>query len=459
LERGKQYHESLKVGQEKIQRIFNRLQYILETQWTNSMPSRRDFLKTSALTLSPLVLSATILGREGIAPNSKITLGGIGINRRGSYVLDRMVSQPDVRFLAVCDVRADRRKTVKQNIDQRYGNSDCVTYRDFRELLERKDIDTVLIATGDHWHAHASIYAAQAGKDVYSEKPCAITIDLCQKLAETMKRYGTIFQGGTQRRSLTNFQRAVELARTGKLGKIHTVHASIQHLQCRYDWYPAQPLPGREEIDWDLWLGPSAWRPYNKAYVTGNWRGHYDFDSGAKHHDWGVHTVDLCQWALDADGDGPTKYWAEGNNMYAVYKNGVKLVMRPDGWLGLGTCPVRFEGEDGWVETGDSGNIAVYPDTLRKELVQDFSLYGKQDNLSHGEDPFPHVRNFFDCVKTRRQPVCNADVICSSHLVCHASALSWMLKRELTFDPVKVEFTDDEANRMRTREWREPWNV
>jgi len=420
------------------------------SQQTQQVLSRRNFFKASALGLSPLVLSAAVLGRDGVAPNSKITLGGIGINHRGWYVLERMLAQPDVQFLAVCDVRADRRKSVKGEVDKRYGNSDCATYRDFRELLERKDIDTVFIATGDHWHAHASIYAARAGKDVYSEKPCAITIDLCHKLAETMKRYGTVFQGGTQRRSLSNFQCAVNLARSGKLGKIHTVHASIYYLRCQYDWYPAQPLPDREEIDWDLWLGPAPWRPYNKDYVMGAWRGHYDFDSGATHHDWGAHTVDLCQWALDADGDGPIKYWSEGNNAFATYKNGAKLVMRPDGWLGLGTCPVRFEGENGWVETGDSGRMLVSPDSLRKELIVE-SL--------EGVDPLTHVRNFFDCVKTRRQPICNADVICSSHLVCHASALSWILKRELTFDPIKVEFTDDEANRMRTRQWREPWSV
>ena len=421
------------------QRIFSRRNFF------------QNFLKaTPALALSPLVLPAAVLGRDAVAPNSKITLGGIGIARRGWYVLERMLVQPDVRFLAVCDVRADRRTAVKQQVDQRYGNSDCETYRDFRELLERKDVDAVLIATGDHWHAHASIYAARAGKDVYSEKPCAITIDLCHKLAETMKRYGTVFQGGTQRRSLSNFQLAVNLARSGKLGKIHTVHASIYFLRNRYEWYPAQPLPDREEIDWDLWLGPAPWRPYNRAYVMGDWRGHYDFDSGATHHDWGAHTVDLCQWALDADGDGPTRYWSEGNNAYATYKNGVKLVMRPDGWMGLGTCPVRFEGDEGWVETGDSGRMLVSPDSLRNELVTE-SL--------EGVDPLTHVRNFFDCVKTRRQPVCNADVIAGSHLVCHASALSWLLKRELTFDPVKAEFTDDEANRMRSRQWREPWSV
>jgi len=412
--------------------------------------TRRDFLKASALALSPLVLPAAVIGRDGVAPSNKITLAGIGLGRRGEYVLDRMLVQPDVRFLAIADGRADRRKAIKAKADRLYGNTDCTMYRDFRELLERKEIDTVLIATGDHWHAHASIYAARAGKDVFSEKPVAITIDLCQKLAETMRQYGTIFQAGTQRRSLKNFRLATNLARSGKLGKIHTVHASIYTMRVIYDWYPAEPLPDREEIDWEMWLGPSPWRPYNRRYVMGDWRGHYDFDSGATHHDWGAHTVDLCQWALDADGDGPVKYWSEGNNCFATYKNGVKLVMRPDGWMGLGTCPVRFEGDEGWVETGDSGRMLVAPDSLRKELITETIA---------GTDPITHARNFFDCVKTRRQPVCNADATASSHIVCHASALSWMLKRELTFDPVKVEFTDDEANRMRTRQWREPWNV
>ena len=433
--------------------------YLTENLMPTHPLSRRTFLKTSALVLAPLVLPATVLGRDGVAPNSKITLGGIGINSRGWYVLERMLPQPDVQFLAVCDVRADRRRFVKERVDQRYGHADCATYRDFRELLERKDIDTVLIATGDRWHAHASIYAARAGKDVFCEKPCAITMDLCQKLTETMKRCGTVFQGGTQRRSLGNFKATADLARSGKLGNIHTVHASICSLQCQYDWYPPQPLPDREEIDWDMWLGPAPWRPYNRDYVMGIWRGHYDFDSGAKHHDWGSHTVDLCQWALGADGDAPTRYWAEGNTMYATYSNGVKLVMRPDGWRGLGTCPIRLEGDEGWVETGDSGRIVVSSDSLRKEIMHNFSIDGKQDNLSYGEDPFPHIRNFFDCVRTRRQPVCHAEVVASSHNVCHASALSWILKRELTYDPIMVEFTDEEANRMRIREWREPWSV
>ena len=254
---------------------------------------RRTFLKTSALALSPLVLQASVLGRTGAAPNDKITLGAVGINQRGKYMLRKMLELPDVQLLAVCDVQSDRCQTAKKQVDKHYGNTDCATYRDFRELLERQDIDTVLMAMGDRWHAHASIYAAQSGKDVYCETPCGMTIELCRQLAKTMRQYAAVFQGGTQRRSLPHFKLAVDLARTGKLGTIRTVHASIHHLRCRYDWLPPQPLPDREELDWDLWLGPVPWRPFNRSYTSGDWRGDYDFDSGARHLDWGAHTVDL----------------------------------------------------------------------------------------------------------------------------------------------------------------------
>jgi predicted dehydrogenase len=386
----------------------------------------------------------------------------IGCGGRGRHDLRRFLRQPDIQLLALCDVQQERRKMTGDWVAKEFEIQVNDEYRDFRELLERKDVDSVLVATGDHWHAHASIYAARAGKDVYSEKPCAITIDLCRRLAVSMKRYGTIFQGGTQRRSLGNFKFAVDLARSGGLGKLRSVHAAIYYLNVRYDWLPAQSTPDRDVVDWDLWLGPSPWRPYNKDYVDGRWRGHYDFDSGAKHHDWGAHTVDLCQWATDADGSAPVTYWAEGSRLFGVYENGVKLVMRPDGWRGLGNCAVRFEGEDGWIETGDSGRIAVFPDSLRGKLTQNFSVYGGKEGGggTHGEDPVTHIRNFVDCVKTREQPICNADVICSSHIACHASALSWALKRELRFDPKTDTFLNDEqANRLRTRAWREPWTV
>ncbi len=189
--------------------------------------------------------------------------------------------------MALADVQAKRRDAGKKLIDEHYGNTDLRLYRDFRELLDRKDIDAVLVATGDRWHAAASILAAEAGKDVYSEKPCGITIADCQRLADTMNSKQRVFQAGTQRRSVQNYKRAVECVHTGKLGKLHTMHASVYIPTLDNTWLPPQPQPARDVVDWNLWLGPAAWRPFNQAYCDGKWRGQWDFDSGARLLDWG----------------------------------------------------------------------------------------------------------------------------------------------------------------------------
>jgi len=420
----------------------------------------RRFLRTtaaaSAAAWAPAVIPGSALGRGGVvAPSERILLAGIGIRRRGGYVLSTMLPLGDVRFVAIADVRADRRKAVKAMADGRNGDDKCAMYRDFRELLQRGDIDAVLIATGDRWHAHASMLAAEAGKDVYSEKPCAISIDLAQRLADTFQRTGRVFQAGTQRRSISNFIHAIKLAQTGKLGNLHTLHASIYGLSDNHNWLPAQPEPDPEVVDWDMWLGPAPWRPFNQAYVDGAWRGHYDFDSGARLHDWGAHTLDLCEAANDADGTTPIEYepidMPNDNAIACRYANGVRLILRRTGWLGLGTCPVRFEGDEGWVETGDTGRIAVSLDSLRAELPAP---------TIRGTSTQTHVRDFFNCVKSRGRTAANADVMRKSHIACHAAAIAWKLGRKLKFDPATETFVgDDEANRMRSRSAREPWAV
>jgi predicted dehydrogenase len=405
----------------------------------------------------PTIIPSRALGRDGVvAPSERIVLGGIGLRNRGEYVLNFMLDQPDVQFVGVADVRADRRQAVKQIADTKYGDTSCATYRDFRELLQRSDIDAVLIATGDRWHAPASMLAAEAGKDVYSEKPCAISMALSRQLADTIRRTGRVFQAGTQRRSVSNFQFAAQLAQSGKLGSISSLHASIYQLQNSHEWLPEEPQPTKDVIDWDMWLGPAPWRPYNRAYVDGQWRGYYDFDSGARLLDWGAHTLDLCQWALQSDDTTPVEYEpldvADDNVILCTYANGVKLFLRKNGWLGLGTCPVRFEGDEGWVETGDSGRIEVSSSVLRAEIP---AL-----SADPGISPRLHVRDFLNCVTTRAKPVANADIAARSHIACHAAAIAWILGRKLTFDPVKEQFVeDDEANRMRSRAMREPWSV
>lgn len=431
--------------------------------------SRRDFLISSARTTTAGVAAASLAmpsfagneNRTG-SPSERIALGIIGIGPRCTYDLKAILPFDDVRCVAIADVQASRRDAGKKLVDEHYGNGDCVLYRDFRELLERKDIDAVLIATGDRWHAAASILAAEAGKDVYSEKPCGITIVDCQKLADTMDREKRIFQAGTQRRSVPNFQKAVELAQTGKLGKLQTLHASVYMPALDNTWLPAEPQPARDAVDWNLWLGPAAWRPFNEKYVKGGWRGQWDFDSGARLLDWGAHTVDLCQWANQADDTLPLEYEPSDNNVICHYKNGVKLVLdflpdpfgkrEPHYITRLGTCPVRFVGDLGSVETGDSGEIVVEPESLRKELPE----AGKRVN---GLDVSAHARNFFDCMRTRKPTAANPDVMRRSHIACHAAAIAWILGRKLTIDPAKEEFVgDDDANRLRSRAARE-WRV
>ena len=409
-------------------------------------------VQAGAVLVAPQVIPSTVLGMGGVvAPSETIVLGGIGIGGRGSYVLGCFLQEPDVRFVAVADVRAGRREAAKRRADSKYGNQDCAAYRDFRELLAREDIDAVLIATGPNWHATASIAAANAGKDVYCEKPCTKNIAQSLALAETFRRTARVFQAGTQRRSLPNFMFAVELARTGRLGKLQTVHAQPAGLGTSTSgWAPAEDEPPKEQVDWDLYLGPAAWRPYNHRLLDG-----FNFEKGGGLVgggvlEWGSHCVDLCQWAADADNTAPVEYEPKGNQLHARYASGVKLVMRDDGWLPLGSCPVRFEGDTGWVETADNGDLEASSPAL---------LVGKGAKIGGYPADF-HVRNFLDCVKSRGQPRANADVACQSHIACHCANIALFLHRKVNYDPKKNEFIGDaEANRLRSEALREPWRI
>ena len=427
--------------------------------------SRRTFLRNSliatAATSLPAIISASSLGGEGkVTPSDKLTLGVIGIGPRCTYDLKAMLGLSDVQCVAIADVQATRRDAGKKLVDEHYGNSDCRLYSDFRELLDRPDIDAVLIATGDRWHAPASIMAARAGKHVYSEKPCGLTIQNCQDLADTMDATKRVFQAGTQRRSVPNFKQAVDLAQSGKLGKIHTLYASVYTPSVETTWLPGEPTPAKDVCDWNLWLGTAPWRPYNSQYVAGRWRGYWDFDSGAKLLDWGAHTVDLCQWANGADDTMPIEYEPQETKIVAQYANGVQLVIdflqtpfgaRP-GWVqSLGTCPVRFVGDQGSVETGDSGDIVVTPASLQSQLE------GTHKKVV-GLDVTAHARNFFDCIKSGGKTNANPQVMRNSHIACHAAALAWLLKRKLTIDPKSGMFVNDpEANSLRGRPERDPW--
>jgi predicted dehydrogenase len=430
--------------------------------------NRRQFVKrvagAGALLATPQLIPGSALGLDGtVPPSERIVLGGIGIGNRGTYDLGCFLEQDDVQFVAVCDVKEARRVAVKGIADQKYGNNDCATYRDFHELLDRTDIDSVLIATGPNWHVTAATYAARAGKDMYCEKPCTKNIAQSLHLAQIMRRCGRIFQAGTQRRNLPHFDFACELARTGRLGTLRRVYAHPAGMSTKISgWLPPQDAPPIEEVDWDRYLGPAAWRPFHRAMLNGF---HFEkgggfmgcFEEGGRFVgggvlEWGSHCVDLCQWAADKDSTAPVEYNPpENDQIVATYADGIQLILREKDWLPLGSCPVRFEGDDGWIETGDSGKFVLSSPEL---------LAGRQVEEIGGYPATFHVRDFLDCVKTRSQPKCNADVACYSHIACHAANIALFLGRQVKFDPVKNEFIEDEeANRLRSEALRAPWRL
>ncbi len=423
--------------------------------------TRRGFLKTTAATTAafgaPMIIPASALGRDGaVAPSERVIVGGIGIGRRGGYDLSCFLPQKDVQFVAVADVKEKRRGEVKAIVDKHYGNEKCETYSDFRDVLDRSDIDAVLIATGPNWHSTAAMTAAKAGKDMYCEKPVTKNISESLILADTMRRTGRVFQAGTQRRNLPHFAFACELAREGKLGKLKKVYAHPAGMQALMSgWLTAEDVPDKDVVDWDMYLGPAAWRPYNKKLLDG-----FNFEKGGGFVgafngggvlEWGSHCVDLCQWAV-ADCLPPVEYDApQDGELVARYENGCELIFRETGWIPLGSCPVRFEGETGWVEAGDSGRIVLSsPELLAGREVQEIGGYPATF----------HVRDFLDCVKTRGLPKGNAQAACNAHIACHAANIALTLNRTVKFDNATNTFIDDEAaNRLRSEALREPWRL
>jgi len=409
--------------------------------------TRREFVRSAAAGLAaPYVITSTALGAADKPPASeRIAMGAIGIGGRGRYVLGALMGNQDVQMVAVCDARRERRQKAKQMVDRKYGTQDCDTYVDFRELLARDDIDAVLVATGENWHALVSILAAKAGKDIYSEKPPAHTIAEGRALAETVKRYGTIYQCGTQRRSIPRFRFAMDLARSGKLGQLKTVYAEAAGKIAPPVAFvlPAEQEPAREEIDWDLWLGPAPWRPYNRGFL-GRWKRHIDFQWGSI-AEWCSHTADLCQFAADADATGPVEWELTGNTITGRYDNGVNMVITDGAW----PLHVKFEGTEGWVHVDDDGGIKTEPKSLLAER-----RFGK------GYPAEGHARNFLDCVKARKTPISHAEATHRSMSTCIIANICLLLGRKLTWNPTKEEFVgDDEANRMCARAMREPWRI
>jgi len=425
--------------------------------------SRRNFLTTTAAAVAaPLIVPAKVLGRGGAtAPSERIVAGGIGIHSRGFGDLKWMLGNKDVQFVAICDLWKEQRERVKAHVDDHYGNKDCAMYRDLREFLPaRDDIDAVLIATGDHWHAPASIMAMRAGKDVYSEKPSCMTIEEGKLVVETAKRYGRVYQTGTQRLSEANHVFAIEMARTGRLGKVHTAYAHIapwDSAKMPNDWKPEEPLPPKEEVDWDIWLGTCPWRPFNMSYVRGGWRGTYDFHTSCI-GEWGAHTFAQAYAGLDVNGKPPCKYEYvdndSGDGMVCTFPNGQKMVLSRGDKYWYGSCGERFDGERGWVGAADGYSR---PEASSPELLAEYKEVVGEYVARTGRS-LDHMRNFLDCVKSREETVANPTVMHNSMTCVHAANICMWLERDMNFDPETATFiNDDEANRLRSRAQREPW--
>ena len=389
----------------------------------------------------------------------------IGVGGRGSHDLGWLLGERDVQVVAVCDVQRARREAAQRTVDAGYGQSGCAAYRDLREMIAaRNDLDAVLIATGDRWHATASILALRAGLDVYCEKPSCLTIEEGRAVVEAARRHARVYQTGAQRLSEANHVFAIEMARTGRLGAVHTAYAD-----CRWrgggrrDWLPADPEPGRDEIDWDAWLGPSPWRPYSAHYLAGGWYNFRDFATDFAM--WGAHTVAQALAGLDLPSGGTARldYAGPDQSMTVHLSSAMKLVLfRCPGsvWdpcaYWHGACGERFEGADGWVSAADSYSR---PDASSPRLLADFAgvLAAYQ---SRSGRPMSHLRDFLDCVRTRRAAVAGPEVMLRSMSICLAADVADELRRPLTLDLATGVFVGDaEANRLRLRAARVPWAI
>ena len=428
--------------------------------------NRRKFLQRVSAAAGaiaiPCHIPASALGKGGtVAPSERIIVGGIGLGGRGTGDLSAMIAEPDVQFVAVCDVRKRRRDEIKRMVDGRYGNKDCATYRDLRQLLaERTDVDAVLIATGDRWHAAASIMAMRAGKDVFCEKPACFTMEQGRMVVETARNHGRVYQTGAQRLSEANHVFAIEMARTGRLGKIHTAYADIRWRDgMRRDWLPAEPEPPKDELDWDVWIGPSPWRPYNRGYAEGcGWYHFYDFATDVAM--WGAHTVAQVLPGLDMSGVSSIEFQYDSPDgaMVTRLSSGVKIVLArgSDCNYWHGSCGERFDGPEGWVAAADGYSR---PDVSSPALLAEYKKV-VDEYMARTQRPMHHLRDFLNCVKSRRTPVAGPEIMYNSMIICLAADICERLKRNLKFDLLKAEFVaDPEANRLRSRAMREPWCV
>jgi predicted dehydrogenase len=379
-----------------------------------------------------------------------------------------LLGYPDVQLVAICDVRESHRSRAKGIVDEHYEKKDCAIYSDFRELLARADIDAVLIAVPDHWHVLIGLEAARQGKHMYYEKPLSLSARQCKVIREAVKKSAVVFQFGTQQRSDNRFRLACELVRNGKIGQLSTIMIGSANYKQIPD-QPEQPIP--EGFDYDFWLGPAPWSPYTFERCTRNWTLMNDYSLGCVSGAWGIHHVDIAQWANDADGTVPTEIEGTGtipaDGFYDTavewevehrYANGVKLIhmdmptaLKRAEQFKLHWMGILFQGSEGWIYV-----CREFMDAEPKSLLKyKFSPNDKRLPLS-----VDHHRNFLDAVKTGARTIAPITGAYHSDLVCHHDDIAMRMGRKLYWDLEKEEFKNDpQANRLLTRPMRSPWHI
>jgi predicted dehydrogenase len=405
----------------------------------------------------PAVVPARALGLDAAvpAPSQRITMGAIGIGGMGRLDLGGFLQQPDVQVTAVCDVKAGNLKHAAEMVNGQYQNQDCATYRDGRELMARPDLDTIYCATPDHWHALISIAAARTGKDIYCQKPMSVTIAEGRAIADAVKRFGIVYQSGTQRRSQPNYRFCVETARSGRIGK-------LLYIVNRMGGSPGPTAPPitapPPDVDYDMWLGPAPLAPYSETRVSGAFRFISDYAGGSM-TDMGAHYNDIAQMVRPSFLDAPVAFQVKkarfhdtgifdtawGYELTATYEDGLEIRMAE------GDKGMRWVGTEGWIDLADEGQLTAEPASILRELK----------GSTHWSVVAQHHRNWLDCVKTRARPVADAEVAHRSTTLSHAANIAMRLGRQmLRWDRHAERFVnDDAANRMLGRSMRAPWTL
>jgi predicted dehydrogenase len=428
--------------------------------------TRREFMFRGAAAVGaavafPTVVPSTVFGAT--APSNRITMGMIGMGLQMNGHFRNMLDRDDVQVLAVCDVDRAKREDAKATADATYAQNGrsgsykgCDAYLEYERICERTDIDSVLICTPDHWHAMVSLAAIKSGKDVYCQKPMTLTIHEGRLMSDACKQYGTVFQVGSQQRSEWAFRRACEIVRNGWIGKVKTCYASLGRF-APPTTLPGQPIP--DGFDYDRWLGPTPWYPYNAERVRGDfgggWRRFWEYGS-RKNGDWGAHHFDIIQWALGMDDSGPVKFIPKGWNgteyQTHVYANGITVLR--DYPIQNSQNPrngmIQFIGEKGEVFVSRGGMLDTIPTELARAPLgpNDIHLYESND----------HEGNWLECVRTRKPTICTAEIGHRTATICQLNGIAERLGRPIEWDPAKEKILNDpEADRWYDRPRRAPY--